>query len=75
MALAQKPLQPHAFAQAHAVAFVQGAEIIAGLRRCHPLQDPVGHFHQRDLKPQLGRDRRGFQPNVATADDQNLRAL
>jgi len=49
---------------------VQLAEIARRGLRGNPLQDTVRHFQQRNLEPELASRGRGFEPDIAAADDQ-----
>ena len=60
MALAGQAIEAQAFANINAVRLVQVAEIIRCFGCCDPLQNAVGHFNQRDVQAQFGRDSGGL---------------
>ena len=60
MALAGQAIQAHPFTNINAVRPVKVTEIIRCFGCCDPLQNAVGHFNQRDVQAQLGRDGGGL---------------
>ena len=75
MVIAQQPIKADTFADINTVFAVQCAEIVGRFGAGDPLQNAVGHFHQRHMQPFFRSNRRCLEANVATTDDQHAPTL